>query len=486
MRNYARLAQDCDSLVKAGRVAEAAKRLTGLNTAPVPREWRLPLANVCRRTGLITLGMKLLYRVIYPAKTGSQPATSAELAEYGVLLHRFGSLAESVDILKKADPGQAPEALLFQAFCHFNRWEYAQSVPMLERYIEVQPAAYQKFLGEVNLSAALVWSEQWARGMETVTGNIETAGANNYGRLQGNCYELRAQIHIYKRDFAKARADLEASSQLLGTTGVVDSLFVHKWKAILESFESKSVEKLIGLKKESLVRRDGETAREADRFRLLIQFDQATFDHLLFGTPYPEFRKMLCRQMRRQPNGSEYSLGSGSRFIDVENGEIDNLPVVEELRAGGKCHKVLAVLLRDFYRPLRLGGLHAELFPGDHFDVFSSPGRVHQILFRTREWIERNRLPIEIKEAEGFYALDLGSDLVVRVPYEHGEVSLHDVQWRKLKSCFAHTTEFTAKEAREKLGLPRTSFQRLITWAEEEKKIERVGEYNTTAYRIAA
>ncbi|MEK7356468.1 MAG: hypothetical protein AAB250_08465, partial [Bdellovibrionota bacterium] len=371
---------------KAGRVGDAIKRLAALNTAPVPREWRLPLANVCRRTGLISTGLKLLFREIYPAtrRPESEVATAGELAEYGVLLHRFGSLAESVEILKKADPALAPEALLFQAFCHFNRWEYAAAVPMLERYVALQAAPYQKFIGQVNLSAALVWSEQWQRGLEVVSENIETARASGYGRLQGNSHELRAQIHIYRRDFAKARQDLEASSKLLGTSGVLDSLFVRKWQTIVESFESKDVSKLEGLRREAIERRDGETAREADRFRLLIDFDQATFERLLFGTPYPEFRKMICRQMRRLPTRLDYVIGEGARCLDVRSGEIAGSE--EELRAGGKCHKVLDVLMSDFYRPTRLGGLFAELFPGEYFDIFSSPGRIHQILFRTRAW----------------------------------------------------------------------------------------------------
>ncbi|MES2964160.1 MAG: hypothetical protein V4760_09745 [Bdellovibrionota bacterium] len=489
MRDFARLVEDCDSLIKAGRVAEASKRLLGLNSARVPREWRLPLANLCRRSGLISTGMKLLFQVVYPerSRVHEEPASSGELAEYGVLLHRFGSLRESVEILRRADPAVAPETLLFQAFCHFNRWEYAASVPMLEQYVSMQTLPYQRFIGEVNLSAALVWSEQWERARDVVTKNIATAHEQNYGRLEGNSYELRAQIHIYRRDFVSARADLEASSKLLGTSGVVDSLFVRKWQTILESFESKDVTKLISLRQEAIERRDGETAREADRFRLLISFDAATFDHLLFGTPYPEFRKMLCRQMRQAPSKLEYLVGAeGARTLDIATGELATSEgKVETFKPGGKCHKVLDVLSRDFYRPTSLGGLFTELFPGEHFDVFSSPGRIHQILFRTRAWAKERGMPVEVKESDGFYSLSMGPGFALRVPYQHGDVSGPAIQWQKLDSLLAGSREFTAKEAREKLGIPRTSLQRLLVWAESEKKIERIGEYNSTLYRLA-
>lgn len=488
MRNYERLVHDCDSLVKAGQVAEAAKRLSGLNTAPVPREWRLPLANLCRRTGHITLGLKLLYRVIYPAKNraGSQPPTSGELAEYGVLLHRFGSLAESVDVLDKVDPNEAPEALLFKAFCHFNEWGYEQAVPLLDRYVSLQSGAYQKFIGEVNLSAALVWCEKWDRALEQINRNIETAKEGGYRRLEGNSYELRAQVHIYRRNFGKARADLEMATQLVGLTAASDSLAVRKWQAIIESFEARDVQKLVELKERALAMRDGETAREADRFRLFIGFDEETFEHLLFGTPYQDFRSMLCRQMRRGPARSDYLIGGGPRCLDTRTGELSGAELSEELRAGGKCHKVIDVLLKDFYRPVRLGGLHSELFPGEHFNVFSSPGRVHQLLFRTREWLEANSIPIKIAERDGFYRIEVDPSFSVRIPYQRGEVDSKEIQWKKLLDHLPSATTFTAKEARNLLGIPRTSFQRLITWAEEEKKVERIGEYNTTSYRIAA
>lgn len=487
MRDFARLVGECDEQIKAGRVGEAVKRLTGLNTARVPREWRHPLANLCRRVGLISTGLKLLFHVVYPerAKVAEPPPTSAELAEYGVLLHRFGSLRESVAILKRANPGEAPETLLFQAFCHFNRWEYATAVPLLENYVAHQSAPYQKFIGEVNLSAALVWSEQWPRALEVVSRNIETAHANGYGRLEGNSYELRAQIHIYKRDFAKARADLEASGRLLGTSTVVDSLFVKKWQTILEALESRDPSKLSLLKGESLARRDGETAREADRFRLLISFDRTVFENLIYGTPYPEFRKMICRQLRQQPPTDVHLIGKpGGIVFDVESGRL-SCEQVEPLKPGGKCHKMLELLSRDFYQPTRLGGVFAELFPGEYFDVFSSPGRVHQVLFRTRAWAKENSLPIEIKEANGFYSIEVGDGFALRVPYERHDVSGPALQWQKLGSLLGGAREFTAKEAREKLGLPRTTFQRLIAWAESERKIERVGEYNSTIYRLA-
>jgi hypothetical protein len=131
------LISECDADIRAGRSAQAAKRLQQLNSVRVPREFRLPLANICRRAGLLNLGMRLLTPIVHPerAKAGVQ-ATSAEMAEYGVLLHRLGATREALQTLDKADPRQVPDALLFRSFCHFSEWEFSGATKALEEYLK--------------------------------------------------------------------------------------------------------------------------------------------------------------------------------------------------------------------------------------------------------------------------------------------------------------------------------------------------------------
>src|SRR6218665_41141 len=132
-KDLQKLLSDCEDLIRAGRGAEVKSHLTGLNSAQLPRAFRLPFAGLGRRLNLNSLAMRLLAPAINPA---AQP-TTAESAEYAVLLQRLGALDEAEARLQSLEP-QAhahPEILLFQAFCRFNRWEYAEAILLLKRYL---------------------------------------------------------------------------------------------------------------------------------------------------------------------------------------------------------------------------------------------------------------------------------------------------------------------------------------------------------------
>src|SRR5436190_321363 len=107
-----RLISESESYIRSGRTGAASQLLKKINASAVAREVRLPLANLCRRAGLISLGIKLLSAVVRPKQELEIAATNSELAEYGVLLHRFGALSESLAVLNSVDTNQAPEALL--------------------------------------------------------------------------------------------------------------------------------------------------------------------------------------------------------------------------------------------------------------------------------------------------------------------------------------------------------------------------------------
>jgi hypothetical protein len=195
MKPFELIVSHCDQEIRAGRTAQAAKELQQLNTAKVPREWRLPLANLCRRAGLLNTGMRLLTPVVHPERTKTgDTASNAELAEYGVLLHRIGATREALHTLEKVNTIEVPDALLYRSFCHFSEWEYEGATKALEAYTTQTSSGYMNFVARVNLASAYVGGERFEQALDLLARNIEEARANSYSRLQGNCHELRAQV----------------------------------------------------------------------------------------------------------------------------------------------------------------------------------------------------------------------------------------------------------------------------------------------------
>lgn len=420
--------------------------------------------------------------MIYPTRQ-SHSATNSEKSEYAVLLHRLGALDEALQILSTVDPNLAPEALLYRTFCLFNRWEYEAALPVLESYLSIQTDLYLTFVARLNYNAALVSASRLIEAREDLNELIQICKVHKYHRLEGNCHELRSQIHIRQHQYAEARADLNAASQLLSSIDSFDSFLVKKWTVILDSLESGDPSTLNALREEAMTRGEWETARETDRYRLSISFDERTFNHLVFGTPFPQYRKNLFGEFNLIPSQETYDLNPASKsFLDVNTGWVHGEESCK-VPFGRKIHQVVEILYRDFYRGLRIGGLFSELFPNERFDIESSPGRVHQLLHRTRQWCHSNSVPLNIVMHNGFYRPKLGSSFSARVPLHREPISLYQQHWKILEVSFRRGEPFTAKKARLKLGLPRTTFQRMINWALQEGLLQRMGEYNQVQYR---
>jgi tetratricopeptide (TPR) repeat protein len=479
------LVKNCEADLRGGQAQNVGRRLAKINTAKIPREFRLPLANICRRAGLYSIGMAILSKLVNEErnfKTAEQ-ASPAEFAEYAVLLLRSGAAGEALERLEKIDGNVVPEAILFRAFAHFSLWQFEEAIPRLEDYLRSSVTGYQRLVGRVNLAYAFVACGKLDLAFPLLEENIREAAQGMHSRLESNCLALRAQANLQTESYHAARADLDAAYDLLGSAPTVDRFFIVRWRLTLEALESKTLAPIEELRKLAREHRDWDALRSADLYALKIEFQEGRFKHLLFGTPFPSYRRHIVRELGRFPNQPTYVLGlKAAPRMNLLNGKINS---DTGLKPGRKCHQLIDVLLRDFYRPLRIGGLFAELFPGEHYNVASSPNRVHQLLRRTRRWIEAGKIPIEINEASGFYSLKITGDFSFAIPYEREQVDCMSVQFKKLKAAFGDNTEFTVTEARECIGVSKRTMQRLITWALENDRCERVGEATYAAkYRV--
>lgn len=121
-------------------------------------------------------------------------------------------------------------------------------------------------------------------------------------------------------------------------------------------------------------RHDWESLREADYFELKIAFNDGLFRALIAGTPHAAYRARVANDL-----GRAWTPSSSSRFRRLS------------IPPRGQIAAVVKALPRDRYSPPGIGALFAEIFPQEHFNVFTSPNRVHQLLFRAREWLRDSR-----------------------------------------------------------------------------------------------
>jgi hypothetical protein len=474
----------CEAWIRAGNIQLAVKALLEINAAQVPRRYRLPLANLCRRTGLVNLGLKLLTPVVRPRgfeRRALDRATHEERAEFAVLLQRMGSVQEALQILASIPRATVPEASLYASFCHFNLWQYREAIPHLEEFIASKPLPYMALVAKVNLCAALIDVQDFARAkdlLSEVQANAEGLGAR---RLRANALEMWAQIHVHEGALSDGLLKLNEASDLLSAPTTFDQLFVLKWKAIVEALRSGSIEPLVKFSAAAREHGESEAVRETDLFQLIIKFDPERFNHLYFGTPFAAYRERILRSVNQTRIEPRYLYGSySSSWLDLEGGDLHGGG--ESLPLNSKTLGVFRSLLKDFYRPQPIGAVFAELFPGEHFDIFSSPARVRQAIYRARLWIQENNLPVGIRHRRGRYSVDLSGDFAFQIPVDRLAVSVLDRQIAQLQTAFAALSGFTSVDARRVLAVSRATCTRILKNAVESGRLKKFGASTSTVY----
>lgn len=475
-----KLIDQCDQDLREGHGHLVAQRLQAMNWSSVAREFRLPLAAICRRAGLIVEGLKLLTPLTHADKNKwRSEATVAERAEYGALLMKHGSVREALRLLRDLPTEATAEVFMYRAFCHMARWDYAAAAQDLGLYLDTRPDEYAALVARVNLASSLIALSSLDEALELLNANIELASQKNYTRLLANSLELRAQVHLRARRWPNCHQDIDASNKILGLEKSADQLFIQKWKAVLEAFKTHSLDPLRPIRDEAKRRQHWESLRDLDRLSLQISFDDKIFRRLIFGTPYPAFREAVFRELNRPAPPSPFLQGEeGSPRLVLSSGEIHGLAVPS---MNAQCLSVVTALLRDFYRPMRLTELFAELYPDNYFDIFSSPDRVRQVIRRSRMWLEENALPVEIEMTNGTYRLKTTGAFAFEVGLEREGTP--DVFIQKLRQSFGSQT-FTAAEAGELLQISRQKFQRWFTKAEAAAQIEKHHAGASTKYKL--
>lgn len=483
--NFSELIAECETHLRNGRADLVNRRLFALKVKDLPRSMRLPLASLCRRAGLINMGLRMLAPVVRPdGPLGHDEASDSEKCEYAFLIMKSGSVREALKILAPLTESPIKEARLYVGYCHILSWDHEAAIPHLTAYLNDMDDSYAKKVVQVNLAAALVSAEHWAESLQLLSEILADAKAQGLTRLQGNCLELRSQVHLHTHEFTKCRADLDEAARLLEQERSSDQLFVVKWKSILEALTSRSEEPLRLFQKEALLRQHWESVRECDLFSLKINFDRRKFEKLYFGTPYASYRKRILREIQRTPETNSFLWGhdGGDGELDLYRGILSTSSATEKLTPMNQL--LFVSLFRDLYRPISIGGLFANLMPEEYFNPFTSPNRIHQILFRARKWIKERRLPIEITEDSGQFSPQLTAPFHCLIPLETEDFRVQEIHLDRLKERFGQR-RFKSHEARAVLALSKDSFFQFANWALLHQRLFRTGKSNATWYRLA-
>jgi hypothetical protein len=354
------------------------------------------------------------------------------------------------------------------AFCLQSQWRYKEAIPLLEEVAastELEP--YRLTVSKVNLLAAYV-SERAIERAAALAGELLSSLENGASRLlHGNVLELSAQIDIYRLSFGEAFAKLEKARALLSEAqGSTSTIFVEKWMAIGRSLEAgRPTAELLAMERKAMAQGHWETVRDCEFYRASLTDDRATLIKLYFGTPHGEFRERIEKMTLDIPETWEYGGGpSPARILDLRTGAMDDAGFFFE--PGQALHRLLIAVSQDLYRPFPLLSLFSRLFPGEHFNPDNTPNRVHQNLKRFR----KVEIGVEVEESLGSYRLKAAGATAVRLSRTPIPMETEELRFLKLRAS-VKKPDFTTEDAVTAMNISRSSAQRLLKWAAENRKV---------------
>lgn len=488
--------KELHSRVQKGELAPVRDRiLRAVDKGRFDRADAAALARLAMRAGAPELGLRILHRIVHPPPRVVAKATQAETAEYAICLVKSGALEEGEKLLSGIGEKDCPQASFYRAVAHVARWDYAEAIPCLRRYLATPGLSrYDRLVGQVNLAAALVFEGKFVPADALLAELLHRSSVEGHRLMLGRVLEISAESLIDQKRWDKAGAFLDHAEKRLATTGSADETYVRKFRAILalarRPGERRALAPLRAVREEAQRAGLWETVRHCDRAEAVLLQDEALLARVFFGTPYPAFREKLLLDYGSVPErllesydwcpGGE-GRGDCREGMDLLSGRLFDGKA--GLKPGTLPHRLMVALTSDGYRPLRIAELFARLHPDLRFNPFSSRPIVHNAVLRVRLWLKERGIALEIAESKGGYRLAGRGKFAIRISSSALQGRRYSAEIGKLRTVWP-SASFSSGEAEQLLGLPCRTAYRLLQSAVEDGLLAREGRSRGTRYRF--
>lgn len=465
--------------LREGRIASAQKKLEATTAPSIPDKDLWLYGNWARRSGLPALTLRWLRPRVYPNSVQAPP-TAAEKSEYAMGLQRLGAFSEAEKLLLEVDPQEYPAALLYRAFCRFSQWDYQSGQILLAELLSRKATldTYTHYVARVNHAAALT-SMAEAHADQELDALKEDLQREGHTLLLANVLELRAQRRLQAEAWPDVLATLDEAHRLLEKARLPDQLFIEKWRVVAQTMQSSDPKHLEQFRAKALELGHWETLRDLDFYKLKLEPDPINVNWLYWGTPYQSYRnriRSLYAPLISNDRGGTWvsRLGSASSRVD---------PLQAQDEIGEVGHRLIMLLIKDFYRPLRVGEIFSELFEGRMFDIETATNRVQQTVRSARGCLTKLDWNFRLENRDGTYGLRWASDMAVLCETKPWPTSRVGIIMRALERSVPGDG-FGVNLASETLNLSTSQTQRLLKEATAEGFLERFGAGKNTSYRF--
>ncbi len=463
--------------LRTGESGRVLLQLRKRSSAQLPQRLRAEFADVARQAGAPQLSLRWLSPTVRPTRGRAPSATPREVSVYAASLVKIGATEEALGLLEEIEAKDDPESLLFKAHAYIAQWDYAKAIPVLETLLaghDLPPE--RQLVTKLNLLASLIVEARFPEAVKLLEWLDTQSAAPAFHFYRAIVMELAAQLSIRRKDWSSAENFLKQGEALVGNRASLQAFFLRKWTLVMEARRQGDFEPFKArwnkLRQEAEGLKHWESLRDLDHLKGTLLEDKKVLLHLYFGTPFESFRVRLFQGTTPLSIPESYGWRLGK--MGGTPVKVDCLKLASDsgLKPWSNHSKLLALLTSDFYRPLRVGMLHAGLYPKEYFNPDSSPRRVYQALAEFRRFLTAAKLPIETRITSGGYQLASDEPALVVVPRTSRWKELDPLS--RLQEKFP-SSQFNAQQASELLGCSRATVSRLLREAVEEKRLVRSG-----------
>ncbi len=470
------LLDGAEELIIQGRIKEAGLALSQLETERLPRSQIARTAGLLRRTGRTEDALRLLTPVVRPEARLVNPATQSEILEYAIGLQKNGSVDEARELLAQVDPIDKHEVLLYRAIFHFPDWEYDKAIPHLQELLRLEsPDSYLHQVAQLNLAAALVTVEDYAAAAPILKRLRQETAARGHSLLHCNALEVAAQAAIFARDFKSANDCLTNAESILTGVKTFEHLWLVKWRSVLSALETRKPEHLDVAYEEARRKNHWETLRELDFVRCQITHDPQLALKIYYGSAAKAYRERVKRHVH-VPSVDRLFIGRDfSFYADTPASKHLLFDFAGQLSPGKLPHVILMNLCSDAYREFRPGQLYSRLFPREHFNPYTSPDRLHQLMKRLRSELKQQMPGARLIHANGYYKVDLNDlSFCLETLSDFPPLDVHHLRLHHL-TLKLNSAAFDCRDIQNVFSLSRAAANRLIQTWKDNATIEESG-----------
>ncbi len=420
-----------DLAIKNSDFSQARIIIKKINIAKLPRNKLIDYCQVCRRLGLPARILKCLQSVI---RNPLISASEMEQALYAVGLYLSGAYKEAEQIfeeLLKNTQSVNNEIYFLSALCQMRQWKYQSALTLLSRYQKkLKPDEYSYVVCKLNIAACLQALGRSELALKELSVPLQ---CRNFELLNLHAQELHAQILFSQ---GRYEISIEQIKQILLKTNQSHfilnctkwqllsqiHILLHKcncqnnrngsvWELNLQELMNENVDLFDGVLqfKKACVEADlMEHIRDFDFHLAFAIKDQraicqlwqlthsASYKNRIVNRSMVVFRSSV-KKLQTISFGPIYSLqehrteNSAARKVESEvvtfqiqkgvflfNGE-------QKLKLSGMLLKIFKVLISDAYRGFQIGEIFKLIYPGEYYDVNTSPKRVMSIVSRLNQ-----------------------------------------------------------------------------------------------------